>query len=53
MRKLLSYLKPYRGKIALARLFAEQVLARAPGLAAGATQGAAPLEALTADALGA
>ncbi len=42
-----------QGKIALARLFAEQVLARAPGLAAGATQGAAPLEALTADALGA
>ncbi|MDB5457090.1 MAG: acyl-CoA dehydrogenase domain protein, partial [Caulobacter sp.] len=38
---------------ALARLYAEQVLSGAAGLAAGVMQGAAELEAATAEALGA
>jgi hypothetical protein len=41
----------YRGKIALARLYAEQVLALAPGMAAAVAQGAEVLE-VTPEALG-
>jgi alkylation response protein AidB-like acyl-CoA dehydrogenase len=43
----------YAGKIALARVYGEQVLSRAPGLAEAATGGADDLHALTASALGA
>jgi hypothetical protein len=40
-----------RAKAPLARLYAEQVLAQAPGLAAGVMQGGADLEATPAEAL--
>ncbi len=43
----------YRTRIGLARVFAEQVLAQSPGLAAGATAGAIDLLNTTASALGA
>jgi alkylation response protein AidB-like acyl-CoA dehydrogenase len=43
----------YRTKIGLARIFAEQVLSQAPGLAAAATQGAIDLFRATPEALGA
>ncbi|MEJ0041802.1 MAG: acyl-CoA dehydrogenase [Rhizomicrobium sp.] len=43
----------WRTRIGLARVFAEQVLAQAPGLAEGVTQGAADLVDTTARALGA
>jgi hypothetical protein len=42
-----------RSKAALARVYASQVLALAPGLADGLTEGADDLEAVGADALGA
>ena len=40
-----------KGKVALARLFASQVLAQAPGLADSVCEGAADLEGVTAEAL--
>jgi hypothetical protein len=40
-----------RAKGAVARLYADQVLAQAPGLAEGVTAGGADLEATTAEAL--
>jgi hypothetical protein len=43
----------YRTRIGLARIYAEQVLAQAPGLAAAATQGAIDLFRATPEALGA
>ena len=43
----------YTGKIALARIYAEQVLSGAPALAEAIMGGAADLESLTAEALGA
>ena len=42
-----------KSKAALARVFASQVLAQAPGLAAGVMEGADDLEAVGAEALGA
>jgi hypothetical protein len=43
----------YRTKIGLARVFAEQVLAQAPGLTSAVTQGSVDLFRATPEALGA